>query len=176
MTKINSKSKGNRFERTICKVFQDWTGYEFSRTPQSGGLRWKKADNISSDVICTDPKHSRRFRFSIECKSYQELNFESILLNRKACKILKFWNQATSDSKRAGKLPLLIMKYNGMPKNEAFLAVDPFVSSIIMKASTKPLETTMIINTKSVKLTIFMLSEVTKLVDYKILHKLAKNL
>lgn len=42
MGKVNSKQKGSRFERSICKFFQDWTGYEFSRVPASGGLRWKK--------------------------------------------------------------------------------------------------------------------------------------
>lgn len=42
MARINSKNKGSRFERTICKWFQDWTGYEFNRVPASGGLRWKK--------------------------------------------------------------------------------------------------------------------------------------
>ena len=24
----NSKSKGNRFERSVCKAFQNWSGYE----------------------------------------------------------------------------------------------------------------------------------------------------
>ena len=55
MARINSKNKGSRFERTICKWFQDWTGYEFNRVPASGGLRWKKTDNITSDISCTDP-------------------------------------------------------------------------------------------------------------------------
>ena len=62
MARINSKNKGSRFERTICKWFQDWTGYEFKRVPASGALRWKKTDNITSDITCTDPKHSKRFK------------------------------------------------------------------------------------------------------------------
>lgn len=118
---VNSKSKGGRFERTISKWFTEWTGYEFNRVPASGGLRWKDAENISSDVACTDKKHSRKFRFSIECKSYQDLNFEHILLEKKSCKILKFWKQARTDADRAKKFPMLIMKYNGMSKGEAFV-------------------------------------------------------
>lgn len=121
---VNSKSKGGRFERTISKWFTAWTGYEFNRVPASGGLRWKNAENITSDVTCTDSKHSRKFRFSIECKNYSDLNFEHILLERKSCKILKFWEQAKSDAARAKKFPMLIMHYNGMPKGEAFVIVE----------------------------------------------------
>lgn len=122
--RVNGKKKGSRFERVICKWFTNWTGYEFNRVPASGGLRWKNADNITSDVACTDSKHSRRFNFSVECKNYQDLNFEHILLEKKTCKILKFWEQARDDAARAKKLPLLIMHYNGMPKGEAFVLFD----------------------------------------------------
>lgn len=121
---VNSKSKGSRFERTISKWFTTWTGYEFNRVPASGGLRWKNADNITSDVTCTDSKHSKKFKFSIECKNYKDLKFEHILLEKKSCKILKFWDQALNDANRAKKLPMLIMKYNGMAKGEAFVMVD----------------------------------------------------
>lgn len=116
----NSKNKGNRGEREVCKFWKEWTNYEFSRTPASGGLRWKKADNISSDVICTDDKHSRKFPFSIESKFYKDIRFEHILLGNKKCKILEFWDQANNDSIRAGKLPVLMMRYNNMPKGEFF--------------------------------------------------------
>lgn len=119
----NSKNKGNRFERAICKFFKEWSGYEFSRVPQSGGLRWKKADNITSDVICTDDKHGRRFPFSIECKFHKEIKFEDILLDNKS-KILEFWEQASGDAHRAKKIPLLIMRYNNMPSGDGFLVVD----------------------------------------------------
>lgn len=119
----NSKNKGNRFERAICKFFKEWSGYEFSRVPQSGGLRWKKADNITSDVVCTDDKHGRRFPFSIECKFHKEIKFEDILLDNKS-KILEFWDQASGDANRAKKLPLLIMRYNNMPSGDGFLVMD----------------------------------------------------
>ena len=112
MARINSKNKGSRFERTICKWFQDWTGYEFNRVPASGGLRWKKTDNITSDITCTDPKHSKRFKLSVECKSYNDLKFEHILLGNKGCKILSFWEQASNDAIRGNKIPVLIMKYS----------------------------------------------------------------
>lgn len=132
-TRTNSKKKGNRFERDVCKFFKEWTGYEFSRTPASGGLRWHKKDDIVSDVICTDEKHSHRFTLAIECKSYKEIKFEQMLLGNDSCKINHFWEQASRDAERAKKLPMLIMRYNNMPKGEAFVMFDKQVANSILK-------------------------------------------
>lgn len=174
MTKINSKSKGSRFERSICKFFTKWTGYEFNRVPASGGLRWKKADNITSDVTCTDPKHSRRFPLSIECKSYKDLRFEHILLRLKSCKILSFWEQASGDASRANKIPVLIMKYNNMPKDEAFFMVDQRLVGLLTKYSNRFKSPYMVIQDKKNQFGIFMLSDIGNL-DYSILYKEIRN-
>lgn len=50
----NSRNKGSRFERTIAKAWESWTGYKFSRTPGSGG--WAKAKDAMGDLVCTDEK------------------------------------------------------------------------------------------------------------------------
>ena len=135
----NSKNKGSRFERVVAKFWQDWTGYTFSRTPGSGG--WAKAKDSFGDLVCTDSRHSRRFPFSIECKSYQDIRFEHLLLGNKSCKILSFWEQATYDAKRANKIPILIMKYNNMPKEEAFFLIELSIFKklkiIFLKANSK---------------------------------------
>lgn len=182
-TKVNSKQKGGRFERAICKWFTEWTGYEFNRVPASGGLRWKNAENITSDVACTDSKHSRRFCFSIECKSYSELKFEHILLEKKSCKILKFWEQAREDAHRAGKLPMLIMKYNGMPKGEAFVMVSYQVYTKCIQPQRSNMEKAQMgihINPKdnisdANAFYIFLLSDLKNL-DYTTVHKEATKL
>ena len=171
MGKVNSKQKGSRFERSICKFFQDWTGYEFSRVPASGGLRWKKTDNITSDITCSDPKHSRRFSLSVECKSYQEIKFEHLLLGNKSCKIMSFWEQACSDAKRANKVPILIMKYNNMPKDEAFFMVDKKTAEIIFNQLDKLEKPRMAIQMdKNQVFYIFMLSDI-KNISYSTFHK-----
>lgn len=176
--RVNSKQKGGRFERVICKWFTEWTGYEFNRVPASGGLRWKNADNITSDVACTDSKHSRRFRFSIECKNYKELKFEHILLEMKSCKILSFWDQAKRDAHRAGKLPLLVMKYNGMAKNEAFVMIDSSTYQFCIKPQESKLEKPLMgiqINRPSKdRLYVILLSDLKRL-DYKEIHQGAKK-
>lgn len=164
MARINSKKKGNRFEREVCKVFQAWTGKEFSRVPQSGGLRWKNTQSITSDVICTDSKYSRIWPFTIECKSYNDLKFEHLLLEKKSCKIKSFWAQANRDAKRAHKKPLLIMKYNGMSKGEAFLVCDSEVDKTFSKYEVLREKPYMKIFTqKEGILNIYLLSQVVKL-------------
>ena len=178
-THVNSKKKGSKWERDVCKFMKKWTGYEFSRTPASGGLRWHKKDDIVSDVICTDEKHGHRFPCAIECKFYQDIKFEHVLLGNDSCKIMEFWNQATRDAERAKKLPLLIMRYNNMPKGEAFLMIDKETANCIL------LENELICNLKKPRMAIqidtntvfyiFMLSDIGDL-EYKSVYKLWRNL
>lgn len=173
--KINSRTKGNRFERAMAKWFTEWTGYEFGRVPGSGSLRWKKTDSITGDITCTDDKHARRFLFSVECKSYQEIRFEHLLLNKKSCKINNFWAQAFNDAERAGKLPILIMKYNSMPKGEAFLVVNPQVGKIILDQFNFDGLYYFQVYSAGLQAYIFLASQI-KNIDYLTFHKACKSL
>ncbi|MAO08057.1 MAG: hypothetical protein CL596_05020 [Alteromonas sp.] len=123
----NSKGKGSKNERELCKWWEGWSGLEFNRVPASGGLRWKKTDNISSDIICTDDRYSRRFPFSIETKFYKDINFEHLILGNKKQRIIEFWEQVIEDADRANKIPLLFMRYNGMPKKTWFVALENII-------------------------------------------------
>lgn len=171
MPRKNSKKKGNRFERVVCKFWEDWTGYEFQRVPQSGGLRWKNASDITSDVICTDKKHSRRFPFSIECKSHHDIRFEHCLLQLKTSKINEFWAQTTSDAKRGNKLPILFMKYNGMPKDEMFVVIGYENSLTIQANCKKPTMNIHNLNTENISLSIFMASDIVSNCNYQDFYK-----
>ena len=119
MAKINSRKKGANAERKVAALMQKWSGREFSRTPASGGLRWKTS-NVIGDIVCTEERHF--FPFSIEVKVRKEINFEHLLYIDKS-DILKFWNQALRDAKRGNKLPLLFMRYNGMPSDLWFVLI-----------------------------------------------------
>lgn len=125
MARINSRKKGARGEKKAISVLQTWTNLEFARVPASGGLRWKKADNISGDITCTDSLH--RFDFSIEVKNYKDINFEHLLMPQVGSQILKeFWPQCKTDADRGKKLPLLLMRYDGMKPAEFFIGVMRF--------------------------------------------------
>lgn len=129
----NGKKKGNKNERNLSKWWQNWSGLEFSRVPASGGLRWKKTDNISGDIICTDDRKARRFPFSIETKFYKDINFEHLILGNKKQRVIEFWEQAIEDGDRSDKIPILFMRYNMMPKNVWFTIVSLKVGNIILK-------------------------------------------
>lgn len=119
MAKINSRKKGAKAERKVAALMEEWSGREFSRTPASGGLRWK-ASNVIGDIVCTEERHF--FPFSIEVKTRREINFEHLLYISES-EIKKFWNQALRDAERGKKLPLLFMRYNGMPSDLWFVVI-----------------------------------------------------
>lgn len=119
--KINSKTKGSKAERGVSKLFQKWTGFEFTRTPASGGLRWQRKKDTVGDIICSDDKHSRYFCFSIEVKSYKDIDFSHPLY--RTSKVSEFWLQALDEAKRANKIPILMMRYNNLPKDMFFLGM-----------------------------------------------------
>ena len=121
----NSRTKGSRNERNVAKLMADWTGYEFARTPQSGGLHWKKA-HTSGDIVCIDENHGLRFPFSIECKFHEELDMLHLIddtIGKKSNKITAFWDQAQDDAKQVDKIPLLFMRRNGMKAGMHFVAM-----------------------------------------------------
>lgn len=137
MGRINSKNKGGKNERELCKALKDWSGYDFSRVPQSGGLRWRKTENTTGDIICSDDRHKGKFIFSVETKFHNEINFQHLLLPNGKNKILEFWAQAVSDANRGKKIPLLFMRYNGMPKQTWFMVIE-LTNYISIKQLIKP--------------------------------------
>jgi Holliday junction resolvase len=118
---INSKQKGSKNERRIAKLFEVWTGYAFARTPQSGGLQWKANQSIVGDLVCTDESHARQFLFTVEAKSYREINFEHLISSNTRVKLLEFWDQAKRDSEKVDKIPLLFVRYNQMERDLHYL-------------------------------------------------------
>lgn len=118
--RINSRKKGGRGEKKAIEVLNGWAAYPFHRVPQSGGLRWKTEFTVG-DIVCGDPIH--RFDFSVEVKNYRDINFEHLLMPHQDSKVLQFWDQCRSDAERGKKLPLLMMRYDGIRPAEFFFTV-----------------------------------------------------
>lgn len=116
---INSKDKGNRGEWAAAKWLTQWTGHKFARTPGSGGLRWVDNDLVCGDLVCEEKNYY--FPFTIEVKNYKSFGLTSYL--RKNSIIYKWWEQAKEDAERAEKIPLLLIRKNGMPKGEFYLVM-----------------------------------------------------
>lgn len=109
---INSKKKGERNERVASKFMEKWTGVKWTRTPSSGGLRWQDTANVCGDLVCE--VQSFYSPIAIETKHYKNLTFSKKL--RSNSFIYTIWEQAKADADRAGKVPFLLLRKNGMDK------------------------------------------------------------
>nr|DAL07236.1 MAG TPA: holliday junction resolvase [Caudoviricetes sp.] len=168
---MNSKAKGSKFERKIASWFTQWTNFKFERNRLGSGA-WHSNKDATSDLTCTDEKHAHRCKITIECKNYKEIKFEHVLLGNKVCDIIKFWEQASTDAKRAGKYPILCMRYNSMPSTEFFFVVDSRIGEFISQYVTD--KNWMILNIVGKNpLYVFMASSILK-VPYKDFHKKVK--
>jgi len=122
---VNSRRKGSKNERDVARLMFKWTGYEFARTPQSGGLHWKK-QHTCGDVVCIDDKHGLRFPFSLEAKFHLELDLLHLIddtIGKKSNKVILFWEQCERDAKQYNKIPILFMRRNGMKAGMHFVVM-----------------------------------------------------
>lgn len=118
---INSRSKGARNERKIADLFSKWTGKKFAKTPASGGLQWKSSFS-KGDIVCTKEGHF--FPFCIEAKSYAHIDFSHLLTpGIKGVEILTFWYQCARDAGMCNKVPILLMRYNSLPKDFHYIVM-----------------------------------------------------
>lgn len=129
--RINSKKKGSKGENRATKMLETWSGLEFKRSPQSGGLRGHVADYTVGDIICTDRKMMNKvFPLTIEVKTYKAINFATLLpipgrgKETQTSIISEWFNQARDDGKRGEKLPMLLMRYDGLPQEFFFIVME----------------------------------------------------
>lgn len=122
--KVDSKAKGDNNERVASRFIGGWTGEKFSRVPRSGGLHWKNASNMCGDIACENEDFN--FLFTIETKHYADFA-DPILDGRELPnrnKLTTFWKQAVSDADRAGKLPMVLARKNGMEAGTYYVVID----------------------------------------------------
>lgn len=121
----NPKNKGNNFERQVAKIFSDWAGVKFMRTPASGAIHNFKDKRVVSDIV--PPLSIGKFPFSIECKKV-ECSWEiSSILEGTSQTIENHWFQCLTDADREGLIPLLVFSKNfrgiyGVMKQVDFVA------------------------------------------------------
>lgn len=125
---MNARSKGQRGEKMGVEFMKTWTGMDFRRTPGSGGLRGHVVEYSVGDIVLVTP--NRILPFVVEIKFYKDLNFQHLLYNVDS-EILKFWGQVNADCVRGLKLPLLLLRYNGLPRDLFFVVIDLETAKII---------------------------------------------
>jgi len=126
---VNGKAKGSGFENTIAKLLSDkFKPLEFRRSQSSGAILGgqnhvflhKFSDHAKAlfigDVVPTNEAdvardEGWRFRFTIECKFYKDVDTLNQLF--KNPQVTSWYEQARTDAaKIPDKLPLLIFKFN----------------------------------------------------------------
>jgi len=126
---VNGKAKGSGFENTIAKLLSaKFTPLEFRRSQSSGAILGgqnhvflhKFSDHAKAlfigDVVPTNEAdvardEGWRFRFTLECKFYKDVDTLSQLF--KNPQVTAWYEQARIDAaKIPDKLPLLIFKFN----------------------------------------------------------------
>lgn len=114
---VNSKQKGNTFERHIAKTFSQHFSDDFRRVPQSGalvgGTNRFGAQTLREDakeILAGDIIVPQWFKFIVECKHYKdEPKFHSILQGS-SLTLDRWIEQANGDAVFANKLPLVVFK------------------------------------------------------------------
>lgn len=142
--RINSRKKGQRGEKIAIEFMKDWTGMDFKRSPASGGLRGHISEYTDGDVICV--KKNYIFPLCIEVKNMAELNFSHLLYDARPEKIKKkskgikaYWEQAKAAAKRAEKIPILLMRYTGLPHDLFFVMMPIKVYKCLEGRQTGPI-------------------------------------
>lgn len=107
--RLNSKNKGNTFQRKIAQIFNDHLGTtDFSPTPGSGAFatthKLPEHLQIYGDLIT--PKN---FNFVLECKKgYNNENIGSTFSSKSL--ILEALRQSERDAKKCKKIPMVIFQ------------------------------------------------------------------
>ena len=130
MAKINAKKKGNRGELECSKIFNErFNTKEFKRTPGSGmyfgGKNREINETLSQSVketLVSDIMTPLNFKFAIEHKSYNEMNFWDLF--NPSSNLNSWVDQVSNDAEFVEKLPLLIMKFN-QKKRIAMITIEP---------------------------------------------------
>ena len=119
---VNSIKKGKRGEREVAKLFSEWWGGEFSRTPDSGAFMTthtkaviESGNDLSGDLITPAD-----FPFNVEVKLRKEIDLWEIVrtptLNKDEAllkdNLITWWYQSEYDASYSKKIPMVIMKEN----------------------------------------------------------------
>jgi hypothetical protein len=152
---INSRKKGNSFERNIAKLLSKWSNLNFKRTPLSGG--WAK----TGDITPISPIDMVSFPFNIEIKKYKHWDLNQILTTNFKCKIYKWWDQCINDAIKSNKTPLLIM---GRDNDDTYcLCYNDTFNQFFCKNPPINLNFSYIANSTEKEVTIFLFNELLKI-------------
>lgn len=170
---INTRKKGNRAQKNVINVISKWANKKFKSSKQFGGPNWNHDPHVG-DILCDTEGHF--FPFCIEVKFYEKIDFSHLLVPKiKNIQILDFWKQCTDDARNTQKVPILMMRYNGLPKEFFFLVTTQEFAKMVHDLLPKNVKTLRYHNYYDNKpIMIFRSTQFLK-TDYKAVKALAKT-
>lgn len=115
--KVDGGKKGKRAERDLVKLFTVRFGDGFSRSIGSGN-RWGQVKNLpkhAKDTLTGDLCCPKGFKWVLESKNgYDDIDLNLCMLKDSA-QLNSFLEQATKDSVRANRKPMLLWKKTRRP-------------------------------------------------------------
>lgn len=114
--KVNSKDKGDHFERTVCNLFKKHWGVTAYRTPGSGAYTSRQVSKAMKEAAMGDVVIEELPELVIECKNYYSLHFSNWFKKKPQEQSLWcFWDKLSEEAHAYQKIPLLICKEEGSP-------------------------------------------------------------
>lgn len=120
---MNSKQKGARGEREVCKLLFDyWSPFEpkvdghdltFKRTPMSGGWshgKGRETFGTAADILT----NSKTFPWAVEIKHRESFSMDNVEKGKKS-PVWGWWKQACRQANEMNKEPMLLFRKNRMP-------------------------------------------------------------
>lgn len=123
----NPKSKGSRYERSVCKRLSMWvTNMKrddvFWRSSNSGGRatvarqRGRSAAAAAGDICAIDPAGAPFLSlFYVESKHYEHLELGKWVFGQ-AGKRDKFWDKPCKEAREEQRTPFIVLKQNHRPE------------------------------------------------------------
>lgn len=103
---VDSRQKGARAESDAKKVFKQYTGLNWERTPSSGAL--KPEHMLKGDLYIPGEKNL----FTVEVKHFKDCAINHLLLTGKSPLLLDWWSQTVRESGQNNNEPLLVFKFD----------------------------------------------------------------
>jgi len=127
---VDGKSKGNRTELHLCKLFTEHFKVEFNRSVGSGN-RWGQVKTLSAlekQVYAGDITPPEGFLWVIECKGgYEDQIDLNNIMPEGIRRLDLFIEQSGNDSEECGRKPMICWKRNRRPWLAMLRANDLYV-------------------------------------------------
>ncbi len=170
--KINSKDKGDRFERIVCNKFKKAWRVIAYRTPGSGAYTSRQVSKAMKEAAMGDVVIEELPELVIECKNYYSLHMSAWFKEKPGEQsIFSFWNKLVDEARDFKKIPLLICKEAGSP---IVVIVDKFVFDVIISYRGK-FNTHISMNKDNLTLKVFELDEFL-MIELEIIQLMIKDM